>query len=491
VPHPDWLFSRQYATPNATALMVDGERMTYLDLHWKATLRGEWLRSAGIEAGDRVAVWLPNGAEYVYLIHAAARSGVTLVPLNTRLTAEEALWQVKRVGARAVVHAGGLPKGFNFDEEWLLDIRRDYQRRYTGLHPHFEPLRLKRVQGIMFSSGTTGQPKAIPLTFGNHYHSAMASAMRLGVMPGDQWLACMPLYHVGGQAIILRACLYGITVNLHPRFDVEAVNHAIENEGVTLVSMVPTMLHRLMEHRGDAPFPPSLRLVLLGGAAAPAPLIERCAAVGLPVAATYGLTEAASQVATATPQQVRAKPGTVGRPLFGTHLRIVNEHGIPLGAGQVGEIAVQGPTVMGGYLNDPDATAAALRDEWLHTGDLGYMDDDGDLWVVTRRTDLIVSGGENVYPAEVEDALEAHPDVAHACVVGVVDAEWGQRVAAQVVRRRGTLSADALVAFSRERLAGYKVPRHIVFTEELPRTASGKIKRDLVRQTMEKQDHVF
>ncbi|MGF1505588.1 MAG: o-succinylbenzoate--CoA ligase, partial [Anaerolineae bacterium] len=397
------------ATPDRTALLAGGERFTAGDLWSDVLVDMAWLHTAGVAPGDRVAVWLPSGVAYVRMVFAMARMGVTLVALNTRLTAEEAANQVAASGAKAVVHAGDLPEGFSTQAR-LLD-RRDALPVNTAKRIEMLPFDLNRTQAIMFSSGTTGRPKAIPITFGQHMHSAMASAWRVGVLPDDHWLACMPLYHVGGQAILFRAVLYGIAVNLHPRFDVEAVSRAIDEEGVTLVSLVPTMLHRLLDYRADRAFPPSLRLVLLGGAKAPAALIERAAVVGLPVAATYGLTEACSQVATATPAQVRAKPGTVGRPLVGTQVRIVDEHGADRKPGEVGEIAVQGPTVFGGYLDNPQATARPLRAGWLHTGDLGYLDSAGDLWVVTRRTDLIVSGGENIYPAEVEAVLAAHPGV--------------------------------------------------------------------------------
>ena len=347
------------------------------------------------------------------------------------------------------------------------------------------------------------------LTLENHFWSAVASAFRLGVDPQDRWLLCMPLYHVGGMAIVLRSCLYGTAVVLHSRFEPAAVNEALEAQQITLVSLVPTMLHRLLEARGERPMPPTLRCILLGGAAAPPALLERCLALNLPVATTYGLTEAASQVATATPAEVRRKPGTVGKPLLFTEVRILDEDGRELPPGEIGEIAVRGPTVMQGYYpavsgqrsafsrqasavsgQPPVADAESWKleaDGWFHTGDLGYLDADGDLWVVQRRTDLIVTGGENVYPAEVERVLLAHPDVREACVVGVEDAEWGQRVAAAVVLREDAeLTEEALVAFCRERLAGYKVPRILRFVDALPQTASGKAARAAVREDLEK-----
>jgi O-succinylbenzoic acid--CoA ligase len=203
----------------------------------------------------------------------------------------------------------------------------------------------------------------------------------------------------------------------------------------------------------------------------------------LPIATTYGLTEAASQVATAPPAEVNRKPGHVGKPLMFSTVQIVDPQGQELPFGEIGEIAISGPTVMRGYYRQPDATAQTLRAGTLYTGDLGYLDDEGDLWVVQRRADLIISGGENIYPIEVERALREHPAVADACVVGLDDAEWGQRVAAMVVRREALPVTEAeLIAFCRTRLAGYKQPRQIRFVEALPQTASGKVRREVVRQ---------
>jgi O-succinylbenzoic acid--CoA ligase len=329
------------------------------------------------------------------------------------------------------------------------------------------------------------------LTYGNHLWSAVGSAFRLGTDPQDRWLLCMPLYHVGGMAIVLRCCLYGTTVILQERFDPVAVNQALDTQGVTLVSLVPTMLHRLLEARGERPLPATLRCILVGGAAAPPSLLEKCLALGWPLATTYGLTEAASQVATATPAQVRRKPGTAGKPLMFTQVRIVGEDGEELPPGEIGEIVVSGPTVMRGYYSAQrsagGAQRAAVSDQRsvighpLHTGDLGYLDEEGDLWVVQRRADLIVTGGENVYPAEVEGVLLAHPGVEEACVVGIADPEWGQRVAAAVVVRPGArLTEEELIAFCRQRLAGYKQPRLLRFVKGLPRTASGKVDRAAV-----------
>jgi O-succinylbenzoic acid--CoA ligase len=454
------------------------------------------LTAAGVGAGQQVAVLLPNRVEYVCLIHALARLGAVLVPLNIRLTGAELGWQVGQAGcsfvvcsqqteAQAVDLAQGGRRILSVDPPQASSVEA-----FTEVPAHdlgqwqSRPLNLEAVQGIVYTSGTTGRAKGAMLTYGNHLWSAMASAYRLGTDPADRWLVCMPLYHVGGMAIIWRCCLYGTTVVLQTGFDPLAVSRALDSQGISLISLVPTMLHRLLEAHRASLTASTLRYILLGGAAAPQPLLEECLALNLPVATTYGLSEAASQVATALPAEAYRKPGSVGKPLMFSEVHIAGEHGQELPPGEIGEIVVCGPTVMQGYYDQPQATRKILPDGRLHTGDMGYLDQEGDLWVIQRRADLIVTGGENVYPAEVEQVLREHPQVADVCVVGLEDEEWGQRVAAAVVidGADGDVTEVGLITFCRERLAGYKQPRLIRFVDVLPRTASGKVRRDVVRK---------
>lgn len=489
----DWLAHRAQVSPHKLALLCEGRAWRYADLQRETAQLCRQLAAAGLGAGQHVAVLMPNRAEYVLLIHALARLGAVLVPLNTRLTAAELRWQVEHSDCRALICdattealAGQLGLAQVLSVEPPATGGVEALARYSAAEASAwqqRPLNLEATQGIIFTSGTSGRPKGAQLSFGNHFYSATASAYRLGVLPDDCWLAAMPLYHVGGQAIVLRACLYGIAVALHRRFEPEAVGWSLANNGVTLISVVPTMLHRLLEVAPDSLSAPNLRGVLVGGAALPEPLLARCQSRGLPVATTYGLTEAASQVATTGFGQAYHKPGSVGKALLFGSVRVVDGAGNPLPGGEMGEIVVGGPTVMQGYYRQPEATAEALRGGELFTGDLGYLDDNGDLWVVQRRSDLIISGGENVYPAEVEQALRRHPAVAEVCVVGLPDEAWGQRVAAVVVLR-STATAAELISFGRTQLGGYKLPRHIEIVESLPQTASGKISREAVRQML-------
>jgi len=360
----------------------------------------------------------------------------------------------------------------------IIDAHDQLDATPLATPPPLPTLDPDAVCTVLYTSGTTGRPKGVMLTNANHAASAAASRANLGVVAGDRWLAALPLYHVGGLSIVLRGVLDGVPVILHDRFDPARVSDAIRHEGVTLVSLVPTMLQRLLDHEGDRPFPESLRCVLVGGGPIPTTLVERALACGVPIIPTYGLTEAASQVATAAPGDATNWPESAGKPLAGLLVRIADPD-----ASGCGEILVQGATVMAGYLGQPEATARCLRDGWLHTGDVGRLDHEGRLYVLERRTDLIVTGGENVYPAEVEAALRAHPAVADAAVYGQSDPEWGQRVVAAVVRRAGhDVDEPTLRAWCRTRLAGYKIPHAIAFVHELPRTTSGKLRRHLLAE---------
>ena len=479
----DWLTARTQATPRATALVIGAAQWDYRELNCMVDAYASGLIAHGVTAGQHVALLLPNGLAYLCLIHACARVGAILVPLNTRLTPGELGWQVGQSDASLLVYGEvftATVAQVAVDGNCRVVPVTDLPATETEFFPKTQ-FRLDAPQAIVYTSGTTGRPKGAVLTFANHFWGATASSYRLGLLPHDRWLSCLPLHHVGGLAVVFRSCLYGTAIVLHERFELEAFNHSLDHDQITLTSVVPTMLHRLLVRRQGQPWPSSLRHILLGGAAATDELLATARASGAPLATTYGLTEAASQVATMRPEDVIDKPGSVGKALMFSIIRIADEMGNALPAGEKGEIVVAGPTVMAGYYKNPDATAQAIRNGELYTGDIGYLDDEGDLWVVQRRSDLINSGGENVYPAEVEGVLRQHPAVAAVAVVGLPDPEWGEQVAALVECHPGAVvSAADLLAFSRQRLAGYKQPRLLAFTLALPQTASGKIERRAV-----------
>jgi len=519
-PRP-WLVERARRTPDADALVIGAARYSYGELAARARRAAGALRRAGMAAGDRVACLLESGLDAVVLLHALDLCGATALPLSARLTPQELGFELEDADAAYLVHGDGDLRNqalaaATANEALRARVRplaaADLLHGRAGPSTADAPLRGPDVEpnassplALLYTSGTSGRPKAVSLSHANFHASALASAQLLGAHPADRWLACMPLHHVGGLSILVRSVLAGSCVLLHGRFDPRAVSRAIDEDGATVVSLVATMLKRLLDVRDGRRAPKTLRCVLVGGGPTPPALLERALALGFPVAPTYGLTEACSQVATRvlywTGRQGvlrgTGRQGVLGgkalsldgqlRPLPGVVLRIEDERGRVLPAGEVGEICVRGPIVMEGYVARPEATAEALRGGWLHTGDAGALADDGSLRVVDRRVDLIVSGGENVYPAEVEAVLREHPGVAEVAVVATGDEEFGQRPLACFVPSGASPPRDEeLRRFCRTRLAGYKVPVAFRALAELPRSGSGKLLRRVLREAQAK-----
>jgi o-succinylbenzoate---CoA ligase len=403
---PDWITAAAAKHPDRIALEGPERNLTYADLRDAARAR------AAAVHGRRVALALPPGEDFVIELHACLLAGAAVVPIDLRLSPAE---QAVRRGA-VEVGGGGGPDG---------DV----------------PV------AVMHTSGTTAAPKPVVLSRGNFLASALGSAVALGLDPAERWLCPMPLTHVGGLSIPIRSAIYATTVVLHGRFDTEAVLNDLMNPDrrITLVSLVPTMLARLLD--AGLQEPPTLRWALLGGGPIAPALLERATAAGVPVAPTYGMTEACSQIA------------TFGWPLAGVDVRLADDS----------EVIVRGPIVSTGAVSD---------DGWLHTGDLGRFDASGRLEIIGRKADTIVSGGENVAPAEVEAVLLEHPAVADAAVHPRADPEWGEVVVATVVLRDGvSVTSDALKAHCATRLAAFKVPKDVAFADGLPRTPSGKLLR--------------
>ena len=494
---PDWLRRCAENTPEREALVCGPLRWSFAALDQAVSHLARQLATAGVRAGDRVALLAQNGVPSVLCVHALARLGAVLVPLNVRLTTDELCWQLSDVRATLLLHDAPQAASAAEIAQRLPDLPRaqlgagggadgDSGALLVSALPAADvrlrdEIDLRAPQAIIYTSGTTGQPKGALITYGMHWWNAVGSTLNLGHAADDRWLACLPLFHIGGLSILMRSVIGGVGVVLLERFDPLAVNAAIASERVTLISVVAVMLQRMLAALdGDdteAAYPASLRCVLLGGGPAPRPLLEQCARRGIPVVQTYGMTESCSQAATLAPADALRKLGSAGRPLLPVRLRVVRE-GQPVASGEAGEIELRGPTITPGYADRPQATAQAFHAGWFATGDLGYLDDDGYLYVLDRRVDLIVSGGENVYPAEIEAALLAHPAVEEAGVCGVADAEWGQVPVAFVhLRSEGAATGAELLAYAGQRLARYKTPRRILLVGPLPRTSSGKLLR--------------
>jgi O-succinylbenzoic acid--CoA ligase len=437
----DWLAQRSQSCPDRTALVADGAEMTYAELEAEATWVARRLAAHGVRRGSTAALTMHPRREQVVLAHALMKVGAKLLPLSPRLSLEE----------RASIVAAEEPIVDLDDAGELTQTEADLP--LLGEHD------MDEVCARVLTSGSSGTPHPVGLTYGNFLWSAVGSAFNIGMEPEDRWLCCVPLSHVSGLSIVMRSVIYGTTAVVHDGFDVDRAGAALEGEEITVVSVVATMLMRLLEAGVDLSGP---RAILVGGGPVPAGPLEEAIAKGATVVQTYGLTETCSQVTTLAPGDARRKLGSAGRPLLTTHLRI-----------QDGEILVQGPTVAPGRA-DPDG--------WLHTGDLGHIDEEGFLYVKDRMDDLIVSGGENVVPAEVEEVLLRHPDVADAAVVGREDPEWQQAVTAVVVLESGSaVTPDDLRRHCAGSLAGFKVPKRVELASALPRTPSGKLMRRALR----------
>lgn len=400
--------------------------MTYSELDEAVQRCARRLAALGVEEGDRVATTLPPSAAFCELLHALPRLGAALVPLNTRLHGAEQRRQAAVAGA-------------------LLTV----DRPLDGMEASLEPRRVldaAATHSVLFTSGTAGEPRPVALTVRNHDAGAAASAAALGSDPDDRWLCALPLFHIGGLAILVRAARAATTVVLHERFVAASVKVALEHDGIALASLVPTMLRRLRDAGLERA--PALRSLVLGGGPIPPDLLDWAREQELVVRCAYGMTETCSQVAVSEPWELASEP------LAGVALRF----------GADGEILIRGPMV---------APGAYGADGWLHSGDRGRIDRRGRLVVEGRIGDLIVTGGEKVAPAVVEAVLVAHPAIADAAVVGTPDAEWGQAITAFVVERT-PVSDYELVAFCREHLGGHQVPKRIERVDEVPRNAAGK-----------------
>ncbi|WP_031457938.1 o-succinylbenzoate--CoA ligase [Chloroflexus sp. MS-G] len=468
---PDWLAQQAARHPHRPALICAGTIFTFAELNrWTGTVAAHLQQI--VSPGARVALLARNQAAFAAIVHAAPRARITLIPLNTRLTAAELAFQIRdSTPALLVVDHDLLPLARDAAYTCPIVTLEELTTSTTTQPLPAPPVDLDAPHTIIYTSGTTGRPKGAILTAGNHWWNAIGSLINLGLHDDDRWLAVLPLFHVGGLSILLRGAIYGMPVVLHERFDPALVRRELSEQRITIVSLVAVMLQRLLAI-DQAPFPPHLRCVLLGGGPIPQTLLKQCAERGIPVTQTYGMSEAASQAATLAPHEALQRLGSAGKPLLPVELRIITPSGQIAAPGEIGEICLRGPTISPGYLGSP------LRrpDEWFHTGDLGYLDSEGYLYVVDRRSDLIITGGENVYPAEIEAVLLSHPAVSEAGVVGLPDPEWGQRPVAAVVCRQ-PITTDDLIAYCRTQLASYKVPRTIVFVDELPRTAAGKLRR--------------
>jgi long-chain acyl-CoA synthetase len=502
-------------TPERIAIAFGTEQLTYRELDAKANQLAAGLHSIGIRAGDHIALSCPNLPLFPIAYFGILKAGATVVPINVLLKPREIAYHLKDSHARAILAFEGTPElpigamcaaaAAEAGGTRVILMPRDLPSLLQD-DPSFQPPRRQPddTAVILYTSGTTGHPKGAELTHANMVGNAVtcydmfrpafdgpappesAAATATGA-PQHSTLITLPLFHSTAQTAQMNAGLYGgFRLVLLPRFDAAAVLDTFSRERIGLWVGVPTMYWALLQHARRAgadvsAAAASLRLCASGGAPMPLEVLrefERTFHVR--ILEGYGLSETAP-VVSFNQLQRPSKPGTVGLPVFGVEVRCLDDHDRPVGPGERGEVVVRGPNVMKGYFENPDATAEAKRGGWFRTGDIGQIDTDGYLAIVDRKKDMILRGGFNVYPREIEEVLLTHPAVSLVAVVGVADERLGEEIKAFVVLKPGQqLAAADLVAWSREEMAGYKYPRIIEFRDTLPMNASGKVlKREL------------
>lgn len=495
-----WFARRALRSANRRALTFEGTTRTYAQVLDRVDRLASVLRDGGVCHGDRVGFLGLNQPAFLETMLAASRLGAVFVPLNFRLTGPELVFIVGDAGVHTLVvdepHAPVIES-----VRAQLPVRRhlavDHEgagwEGYEALVAGAEPLGAAEEVGpdevalIMYTSGTTGRPKGAMLTHGNLWWNNTNALHMFDTLEDDVTLVVAPLFHIGGLNVTtLVAWQKGAEVVLHRSFDPGACLGDIPRYGVTTMFGVPAMFLFMSQHPGfEGADLTSLRGLICGGAPVPEPLMRRYAARGIPIQQGYGLTETSPSVSFLAPEHGLTKLGSAGQtPLF-TDVRIVDDQGgVVTEPGGLGEVCVRGPNVMKGYWNRPDATAAAIDDlGWFHTGDIGYLDEDGFLYIADRVKDMVITGGENVYPAEVESALYEHPAIGEVAVIGLPDERWGEAVVAvAVVKPDHTLTLDELRDFGGRSLARFKLPTRLELTDVLPRNPAGKVLKFELRE---------
>ena len=491
---------REVLCPNKEAV-VDGERrLTYRQLNHRVNRLARALAAQGLSYGDRIAMLSYNSLEFIEVIMAAAKLGLILVPLNWRLTGAELAFQIKDSETRFLVFdpelsplAEAISRETKLDQTMVLgsdDISGalSYEKLLAG-QSDAEPSPDRDPNGdsphiIMYTAGTTGQPKGAVLTQAAAFWNVL-NLESIDFTSRDRNLLVLPMFHIGGIGLFTLPMLYhGATVVIMRAFDPAVCLKLLVQEKITLFFGVPAVFLFLLQHPDfSAEAFREVRLVMSGGAPLPVSLVRRYHDEGIVLQQGFGMSEAAPSIATLDRDLALTKAGSIGRAVFHLDAMIVDDDMRELPRGQVGELVMRGPNLMQGYWNRPEANEEAFRGGWFHSGDLAYMDEDGDLFIVERKKDMFISGGENVYPAEVENAIFELPQVSEAAVIGVKDEKWGEVGLAVVALKEGhDLAGERIIEHLRTRLAKYKIPKRVVFVNQLPRNAAGKVLKTELRQ---------
>ena len=499
-----WVTKRAFLQGNATAFVAGERSFTYADAERRTSQLASALVALGVRKADRVAVLMVNSVEFLESLLACAKLGAILVPINVRLSAAEVGYILGDSGAHVLAFNGPFA-GIVRDALAEPDVRVRHvvevgDGGYEGSHAYEELLvngsvdfSAGRVAGddtamLMYTSGTTGRPKGAMLTHDNLLWNAInVLGTERGLSSRDVTVTVAPMFHIGGLGVHTLPLLYvgGKNVIL-PSFDPVGTLGTMAEHRATVQFMVPAMWAAITQVPDFDTYDLSfLELAMGGGAPCPLPMIEFLNQRGVPFIEGFGMTETAPLVSILDAAHATSKAGTIGRVAVHVDARIVDDHDRPVSTDTVGELVVRGPNVFAGYWMRPEATGEAFRSGWFHTGDLGRMDEEGYITLVDRKKDMIISGGENVYPIEVEQVLFKHPGVLDAAIIGGHDPKWGERVVAVVVVDPSggqAPEAEELITWCRERLAHFKCPREVHFADELPRNATGKVLKNVLRE---------
>jgi len=478
-------------TPEAPAVRLGDAGLSYAALDDRSARLATLLREKGVAPGDRVGVMLPNVPEFPVAYYGVLRAGGIVVPMNVLLKEREVAFYLEDSGARLLLAWHGFVeearKGAADAGAETVEVEPEAFAALLAGHeptPGVVETAAEDTAVILYTSGTTGKPKGAELTHANLERNAdVASRTTCEIGAGDVVLGALPLFHSFGQTVAMNASLMvGACLTLVPKFDPGDALATMQRDGVTHFYGVPTMFGALLHHPGREGFDTSsLRTCITGGASMPVEVLRGFEdAFGAKVMEGYGLSETSPVACSNHPHRER-KPGSIGTPIEGVEMRVVDEDDNPVEQGEVGEIVIRGHNVMKGYWQRPDATAETMRGGWFHSGDMARTDEDGYFYIVDRKKDLIIRGGYNVYPREVEEVLYEHPKIREAAVVGVPHDEWGEEIGAAVVLHEGEeMSPEEVGSYVKERIAAYKYPRVVWFLDDLPKGPTGKIlKREI------------
>lgn len=480
-----------------------GERISYEELNLRSNRAANFLKELGIQPGDRVGLLLMNSKEFVESFFALAKIGAVVVPLNWRLVPDELSFILKDSGTTALLYGGEFANNVKplHDggseatdiQHWIHvgaeDTRDDFAVAYHELHAgasDAEPdiaAEEEDLLYIMYTSGTTGLPKGAVHT----HNSAIWACLTIGATNEtryrDRYIQALPLYHVGALTPMTAMVHVGVTVLMMRSFDPVRTWELIEQERATSMLAVPAMLNLMLQVPDHDKYDHSeLRWIMSGAAPVPVTFIEEFAKFGIEVHQVYGLTETCGPACLTNPDIALKKKGSTGKAYFHTDVRVVDADGNDVAPNEPGEVIIRGKHLMKEYWNRPEATAETIRDGWLYSGDVATVDDEGFVYIQDRTKDMIISGGENVYPAEIENIILTHPNVKEVAVIGLPSDKWGESPLAIVVAKNGDLAAEDVIGHCKNKLAQFKMPKSVEFIDEIPRNPTGKILKRLLRE---------